>query len=103
MNFCNQCGSILTEKRGGEFLCSCGNAQTPRQRTVQEKVDQVKALEIMERNNPLASYEHVCSKCGFDKAQVVTKGIMITDEDEYVAFVCGSCGHHDKPDGMKVT
>jgi DNA-directed RNA polymerase subunit M/transcription elongation factor TFIIS len=103
MDFCSQCGAILKSKKEGIFTCACGNEQAPQLRTVNEKMGTIKEIEVVERNNSLATYDHVCSKCGFEKAQVITKGIMISDEDEYIAFICGHCGHHDKADGMKVT
>ena len=56
---------------------------------------------VLEDVNPLASYPHVCKKCGYDKAQIISKGIKISDEDELMEYVCGRCGLHERVEGMK--
>jgi len=39
---------------------------------------------------------HKCSKCGYEKAELIEKGVMYTDEDYAYYFKCGRCGHVEK-------
>jgi len=88
----------------GNFVCSCGYIAKPDKEHVNEEIKSTYVLKIVESTiNPLAAHKHKCSKCGFGKAQLASKGIQYSDEDEELYFVCGKCGHHDKPDGLKVT
>ena len=43
------------------------------------------------------------SEVVLDKAQLVSKGIWISDESEVTEFACGKCGYHERADGIKVT
>jgi DNA-directed RNA polymerase subunit M/transcription elongation factor TFIIS len=104
MNFCNSCGALIARMENNELVCSCGNRQAPASVSVNEKMAAQKELEVVDRStHPLAVYDHVCSKCGYGKAQLVSKGVWITDEDEWVEYICGKCGHHDHEDGLKPT
>ena len=51
--------------------------------------------------NKLAVYDHVCPKCGYDKAEVINKGTQIGDEDDLVIIKCGKCGHTDRLEGNR--
>lgn len=94
--FCKKCGSIV---RGRE--CGCGETQIPQVMT--EKQVKTPEIQVMESKDHLATLDHVCPKCGYGKARLYTKGTLVSDEDEHMAFVCGKCGHHDSAGGLKIT
>jgi DNA-directed RNA polymerase subunit M/transcription elongation factor TFIIS len=104
MEFCKSCGSLMGRISEGMIGCSCGCSQPLASRNIREKVERSAATEVVDRQlHPLATFDHVCSRCGYGKARLVSKGIMVSDEDEHIAFVCGKCGYHDKGEGLKVT
>jgi len=107
MEFCNKCGAIMRpEKDDKKFLlCSCGNRKTTGRTVMTETMAVHKDLEVIHDTiNPLAVYPHKCSKCGFGFAQLISKGVWYTDEDEVMEYVCGKCGLHEKiTDGSKIT
>ena len=50
-------------------------------------------------NNPLAQYDHKCKRCGHSKAELISKGIWYSDEDEVLQFKCGKCGFVEMQEG----
>ena len=107
MEFCDKCGAMMKPEKDNRYvlLCSCGYRKAINRTTMTETMKKEKELEVVhDPINPLAVYPHVCSKCGFDKAQLISKGVWYTDEDEVVEYVCGRCGLHEKlSDGSKIT
>jgi DNA-directed RNA polymerase subunit M/transcription elongation factor TFIIS len=102
MKFCARCGAIMKMK-GKLFVCGCGTWDAPDKATVIETMPKKQELKVlMSEINPLAVFDHKCSKCGFDKAQIASKGVQYTDEDEEVEFICGRCGSHEQADGLKI-
>ncbi len=87
---------------GKFWVCPCRKVEA-RRKTVSFEVVQSekKGIGIASEINSLAVYDHICSNCGFNKAQMVSKGVAISDEDELLEMVCGKCGHHDVEDGLK--
>ena len=55
----------------------------------------------VEDTNLYAVYNHICSKCGHDKAQILEKGTYYSDEDTIFILKCGKCGHCQMADGIK--
>lgn len=103
MFFCERCGSIITATKNGVSACVCGHKQAIMSKSP-ERVAKVESLGILDKDvDPIAAFDHICSKCGFGKARLYSKGTMVTDEDEHMAYVCGKCGHHDRCDGLKIT
>jgi len=51
---------------------------------------------IIKDENPAATFPHKCSKCGYEKAELIEKGVMVSDEDYAYFFRCGKCGHVEK-------
>ncbi|HLD05382.1 MAG TPA: hypothetical protein VJG90_06700 [Candidatus Nanoarchaeia archaeon] len=105
MNFCASCGAILKPEKGrGSVICPCGHIQMLEVKQTTEQFKQKAPIEVLHDGiNPMASYDHKCKKCGFEKAQLVSKGIWISDESEVVEFACGKCGYHERAGGIKVT
>lgn len=105
MEFCEKCGSLLkSEKRGpgvNVFTCGCGFERIGSSGDHKETIKRNEELSVGSDIHPLAVYEHICSKCGFNKAQLISKGIWYSDEDEVQEFVCGKCGAHDRVEGIR--
>lgn len=55
-------------------------------------------IRIIDDNNSLAVYDHICKKCGHDKAEIIEKGQMYSDEDDIILYVCGKCGYTEMQD-----
>ena len=107
MEFCPKCKSILAPKKeNGETLlvCSCGFKKAVEKKEMREKGKKDTKIDIVhDETNPLAVYPHKCKKCGYGKAQLISKGIWYSDEDEVIEYVCGKCGAHEREEGIKVT
>ena len=106
MEFCKKCGAIMRPAKDDKTIieCSCGNRKTITHAVMKEKMAAHKELDVIHDTiNPLAVYPHKCKKCGFDKAQLISKGVWYTDEDEVIEYVCGRCGLHEKAsEGSKI-
>lgn len=102
MKFCPRCESMMKMK-DKQYTCSCGMFEHVKEQIKLETNNKPwKELKILESEiNPLAAHDHICSQCGYEKAQLVTKGIFVSDEDEMTGYICGKCGHHDPEDGLK--
>lgn len=101
MILCIECGNMM-RLEGKFWVCPCRRVEARRQTmTVEVNNPEKQGKGVADEVNPLAVYDHVCSKCGFGKAQMVSKGVAISDEDELLEMVCGKCGHHDVEDGLK--
>ncbi len=48
---------------------------------------------VVKDENIFADYEHVCKKCGYNKAQVIERQPYISDEDSLTFLKCGKCGY----------
>ena len=83
------CTCGFTEERGKEDI------------TVSEKTKN-KDIRIIDDKNRLAVHDHECEKCGYDKAELIEKGVSYSDEDDVIIFKCGKCGH-SKMQEAKVT
>lgn len=104
MEFCENCGALM-RVRETMLVCSCGNLRDMTKRQVIRETirsNQAKRTGILEDSNPLATYPHTCKKCGHDKAQILSKGVWVSDEDEVVEYVCGKCGFHERAEGLKI-
>jgi DNA-directed RNA polymerase subunit M/transcription elongation factor TFIIS len=101
MTFCKKCGSIL-KSLNGILVCGCGQNPLQTKEIIIELQKPVPPIRVVtdDRDN-LAVYDHECSECGYKKAQLMSKGIQYSDEDEELEFICGKCGHHDPADGLR--
>jgi DNA-directed RNA polymerase subunit M/transcription elongation factor TFIIS len=107
--FCPQCKTcIVPEKIGVDFFISCPNCnfsgKIKEGLKSSEKILQKDSLTegVSSGENPLASYENVCQKCGYDKAQLIDVGILYSDEDNLILLKCGKCGFSERI-GRKVS
>tara|TARA_Y100000310_G_C20626514_1_gene786236 strand:+ start:872 stop:1204 length:333 start_codon:yes stop_codon:yes gene_type:complete len=96
--FCPKCENIMRPKKekGKLYLvCSCGYKRLSgkKQTVFKEQVKtRVKKIEAIESKNYLATYPHVCKKCGYDKAELILFEPWWGDEDSVVRYKCGKCG-----------
>jgi DNA-directed RNA polymerase subunit M/transcription elongation factor TFIIS len=103
MQFCAQCGSLL-KSVAGTLQCSCGHRQDVSVYRIVERLERPAEIVVVDRQvNSLAVHEHACARCGFTKAEILSKGTIVTDEDEFFMYRCGKCGYTEKADGLKVT
>lgn len=89
------------EKNGQVFLvCSkCGFSENARESLIAgEKINppEDRGEGVSDGKNMLATYEHRCEKCGYDKAEVLDMGIFYSDEDNLILLKCGKCGWSER-------
>lgn len=102
VQYCDSCGSLLipSEKKGKSFLeCTHCNRQFDHKKI--SSVEKEPHKEIVKEGavsdeNVFADYEHVCSKCGYGKAEVIDMGVFISDEDNLIFIKCGKCGYSER-------
>jgi len=100
--FCPKCGSLLKPSKEG-FFCSCGyESKEGFGEKITEKVDNVGDEVVVRKgeDNPLATENHVCSKCGCKKAILVGSQIAVretwnTSETDRPAYICACCGYKE--------
>lgn len=101
MLFCPKCGGLLKTKSVDKNLinfCSCGYEKRSKSKDIiKEKVDIKDEIIEASEISPLAIEDHVCKKCGFNKALIVTAEISVREtagccEADRPAYVCGKCG-----------
>ena len=61
---------------------------------IEDKIDkkEIVGQGVVDDKNIFATYPHLCTKCGHDKAQVIEMGIWYSDEAGVIRFRCGKCG-----------
>jgi len=103
INFCPKCGSMLIPKKEKEKFISqcpkCGfSKKSNKGLIVENKIEQQKpkGKGIAKDKNTFADYEHICKKCGYNKAQIIDMGIFYSDEDNLILLKCGKCGYAER-------
>jgi DNA-directed RNA polymerase subunit M/transcription elongation factor TFIIS len=76
--------------------------QTSSETVTTENKNQEKKITVADDKNPLAVHDHVCEKCGYDKAELIEIQPFYSDEDSIYRMKCGKCGHVKQLEG-KVT
>ena len=87
------------EKDGEVFLkCSKCGFESKVDLTSSEDIKREEEIGkgVVKDENTFATYEHECSKCGYDKAQVLDLGVSYSDEDTLIFLKCGKCGHSER-------
>ncbi len=59
-------------------------------------------LDPIKDEDALAVHDAKCPKCGYNKAQLFSKGIWYSDEDEAMFYKCGKCGRTWQIGGHRV-
>ena len=61
-----------------------------------EKSKEVKRIEVADGINILAVHDHICKKCGYNKAEIIDQGVKYSDEESEILFQCGKCGYSER-------
>lgn len=104
--FCKICGSLLIPKktRYGKWM-SCPNGHSQPKLNQEEKVlsiknkDKTKQIEANDGINHLAVHNHICKKCGYNKAELIEIAPFYSDEDSVIKMKCGRCGFVEQLEG----
>lgn len=104
--FCKICGTLLHPRKtefGTWMSCPNGHAQpelnTDKVELKHQGLEQAKEIRVHDGKSHLAVYDHVCKKCGHDKAELVEIMPAYADEDVTRIMKCGKCGHGEMMDG----
>lgn len=110
-NFCPKCKKILIQKRirEKEFVLKCrhcGYVKKYKGKPLVEEeeieIPKEKGEGVLKNKNELATYKHKCKKCGYNKAQIIEVGFLVSDEDYLILLKCGKCGYSERV-GRKTT
>jgi len=104
MKFCPKCGGLLIPHSIGErSIIKCKNCDYFVEAKVDHLVEEEKITHkepkgegVIENENPFATYDHKCEKCGYGKAQIIDAGVSYSDEDNLIMLKCGKCGHSER-------
>jgi len=104
--FCTTCGSLLhpkTTSYGKWMACPKGHVQ-PKLNTENKTLrvvntTQGKKIEVLGDENPLAVYDHICKKCGHDKAELIERSCAYSDEDNINQMKCCKCKFIEQLEG----
>ncbi|MCK4552663.1 hypothetical protein KAT80_00470 [Candidatus Pacearchaeota archaeon] len=101
LKFCQKCKTLLSpQKKNGEVFLKCSKCgfESNTDLTSRENIPKKEKVGkgISKDENIFATYEHKCSKCGYDKAQVLDLGISYSDEDNLFLVKCGKCGFSER-------
>ena len=105
IKFCLKCGSMIvprTVKGETLLLCnSCGDFKIVKGKVELKTKDKIIskskiAKGVVKDGNIFATYNNVCKKCGYDKAQIIDIGAFYSDEDHITFLKCGKCGFSER-------
>jgi len=104
--FCTTCGSLLLPKTTpyGKWM-SCPHGHTQQELNQQsnnitsKNNQQAKCIEVTDDINYLAVHDHICSKCGYNKAELIEISCSYSDEDNCYRMKCGRCKYIDTLEG----
>ena len=99
IKFCPKCRGILMFDKEMVVCSNCGFSKVSNGvLSSSEKIPQneERGDGAVKGENTFATYEHECSKCGYNKAQVVDCGVFYSDEDNLIFLKCGKCGFSER-------
>lgn len=104
MKFCPKCkGLLIPQSIGERSIIKCKNCDYFVEAKVDHLVEEEKIKHeepkgegVIENENPFATYNHKCVKCGYGKAQIIDAGVSYSDEDNLIMLKCGKCGHSER-------
>lgn len=106
MTFCHTCGTLLLPKTTpyGKWLsCPNGHSQPTLQQQSpnlnQKNTQQGKKIKVASGENILAVHDHLCQRCGFNKAELIEISASYSDEDNMYRMKCGKCGLVEQLEG----
>lgn len=94
MKFCKNCKEIMKIMGEGKFECpNCKSVEIGEISSTEKIIKKQKRKQgVVDDANLFATFDHVCKKCGYDKAQVIERAPYISDEDSLSYLKCGKCG-----------
>ncbi|MFP4118512.1 MAG: hypothetical protein ACLFTH_00480 [Candidatus Woesearchaeota archaeon] len=101
-SFCPECGSLLKPVISKGMTCSCGyENQDIKSNFSEDNKKKADEIAIVPEINPLASEDHICSKCGYDKARLIVeksdgRSTWCCNMEGSARYVCGKCGFSEK-------
>ena len=94
MKFCKECNNILHPSPDGRVICThCGlvdKGDLISKEILPKKEERKKG--VIKDKNIFATFDNVCKKCGYGKAEIINRGPSYSDEDDLVFYRCGKCG-----------
>jgi len=110
LKFCQKCKTLLSpHKKDGKVFFECFNCgfseiSDGKFLVTSEKIKAPKEIGkgAVEDKDIFATYNHICEKCGHDKAEIIDVGIFYSDEDNLILLKCGKCGYSERI-GRKVS
>jgi len=98
LEFCPDCGRALTIKFN-EFRmigsCRCGFFKEVERGFLpsEKQVYSEKGEGVLEKENEMEGFPHICGKCGHGEAEVYDLGASYSDESNIYLFKCKKCGY----------
>lgn len=105
IKFCPKCKRMLVPlKEGGKLIVRSGNCDFSEEINdkeilgASEKIKQKESVGkgVSSEKDSFATYDNLCKKCGYDKAQVLDMGVFYSDEDNLILLKCGKCGFSER-------
>ncbi len=102
LKFCEKCKTLMSPtKQNNKILLKCSNCgfeDIENSLSAREKIrkKEFRGRGFNESENKFATYNHICKKCGYNKAQVLDLGIFVSDEDNLILLKCGKCGFSER-------
>lgn len=98
MKFCKKCNSLMknTDENTYECInCRFSEKATGDELSVKEKISgkPKRKSGVVDDKNIFATYDFVCKKCGYDKAEIIERQPFVSDEDSLTFLKCGKCGN----------
>lgn len=104
--FCKTCGVLLILEKNpyGKWLrCPEGHIQpeTVQQAPIitSQNYQMGKKITVADDINILAVHDHLCKKCGHDKAELLEMSAAYSDEDNIYRMKCGKCRYVEQLEG----
>ena len=104
--FCSTCGIVLQPQKtlyGTWMACPQGHVQPQivqqTETFTQKNLHPAPRLQVATEENILAVYDHLCKKCGYEKAELLEIGASYSDEDNIYRMKCGKCGWVERLEG----
>ncbi|MFB6311747.1 MAG: transcription factor S [Salinirussus sp.] len=104
MEFCDECGSMMTVE-GDVWVCGSCGAETPREEETEQGMvtthgqEETEVVDVSEsQGEGLPTTDARCPECGNERAYWYMQQIRAADESETRFFVCTACEHKWRED-----
>ena len=104
--FCALCGTLLQLKKteyGKWMACPHGHRQPELVQNSESLTElntkRAETISVADDINRLAVHDHICKRCGHDKAQLIEMLASYSDEDNTYRMKCGKCGYVEQLEG----